>query len=321
MWMDHQAACRTRPGPLWQEAITVLSTATSPVDSVTGVDVLAQVRRAFDRCAPLYDESARVVEELGDRLLERLELLAIRPESVLDLGCGTGRLLPLLRRRYRRAQLVGVDVSDAMLVQAERRRGRWRKALLLQADAHALPVAAASFDLVVSNLLLPWCQNPPLVFAEIHRVLRPGGTVFFTTAGPDTLREYRQRWNDPPAERVYGLVDMHDLGDTLQATGFDAPVLDRENLTIDYPTVAACEADLRATGAVNLSLYRRRGLLAPSRLENIRSCPDVRFKVTLELVHGHAWRGQLPTQQTSNAGATVISADSLRQLLQRNRTR
>ena len=66
------------------------------------------------------------------------------------------------------------------------RAGDW-----LVGDAEHLPLASQSVDLVFSSLAIQWCARPHLLFAELARVLRPGGRCLFTSLGPDTLRELR----------------------------------------------------------------------------------------------------------------------------------
>lgn len=154
-------------------------------------------RRAFDHAANTYDASAVLQREIGQRLLERLDYVRLEPRVVLDLGCGTGELLVTLKRRYRKARLIGLDFAPGMLHQAARRdtgllrlnRPRW-----LCGDMEALPLADDSVDLIVSNASLQWANDLGAVFAEQLRVLRPGGLLLFTTFGPDTLSELRAAW-------------------------------------------------------------------------------------------------------------------------------
>jgi SAM-dependent methyltransferase len=105
-----------------------------------------------------------------DAVVER----RLRPDSaVLDLGCGrTGGI----ERFWRKARLaVGVDPNRQSL--AERREGM----AVLQGGGDHLPFAGASFDMVVSVWVLEHLETPEHVFAEVARVLRPGGHFIFLT--------------------------------------------------------------------------------------------------------------------------------------------
>src|SRR5512143_1465278 len=79
------------------------------------------IRASFEKAARTYDDSAFLQQEVARRLDERLELMKIAPERILDAGCGTGYAMPLLHRRSPRAGLVALDLAHAMLVEARRR--------------------------------------------------------------------------------------------------------------------------------------------------------------------------------------------------------
>jgi malonyl-CoA O-methyltransferase len=263
-----------------------------------------------------------VFEVVGERLRERLDLLAIDPAKVLDLGCRSGYQLVALQGRYPRARVLGADFAPGVAVATPTMWPAWlprRRPVTsrIAADPHALPFADGSFDLVVSNLLLPFCQSPPLVFSEVARVLAPNGAFLFTSAGPDTLCEYRSAWAGiDSCLHVFGLIDMHDLGDAMLAAGFAAPVLDRTNMTVDYPSIDALQKELREVGAANLALGRRSGLMSAAVRNALRaSNQGERYPVTLELVQGHAWKGELKKNQPS--GEFAIPVDSLRRSLKR----
>lgn len=277
------------------------------------------VQRVFTNVAVNYDAHAEVFRQTGERLLQRLEVLARRPDRVLDLGCGSGHLIASLRKIFPKAQIAGVDVSASMLQQVGRRSGWWRKAWLIGGDAHSIPLADASVDLVVSNQLLPWCLDPQRVFQEIYRVLTPEGAVFFTTAGPDTLIEYRSLLQNAVSERHdSGLVDMHLLGDAMLSVGFSAPVLDRENIDVSYPSVSALRNELWCTGVINrLNTRLPQGLFAGESRTSSRSAADSPISITLELVQGHGWKGELPAAQHSADGTYQVSFDTLRRELRR----
>lgn len=277
------------------------------------------MRRALLRARAGFDANAAVFDVVGGRLRERLDVLATPPKRILELGCRTGRELAALAERFPEASVTGLDPAPGPPPRPPSAWPRWlRRAPAAPArvagDPHRLPFADASFDLVVSTLLLPWCEAPDRVFAECARVLERGGAFFFATAGPDTLVEYRRAWAAVDAHaHGFGLIDMHDLGDAMLRAGLAEPVLDRDDITVDYPSLEALEAELRGVGAVNLARGRRAGLTAPSVRSILdRAVPDGRFPVTLELVQAHGWKGEPKPAGAGPDGVRTISLEHLR---------
>lgn len=279
------------------------------------------VRRQFLKARNSFDRHSAVFDTVSSRLLERLDLLAIKPLRVLDLGCRSGYQLQALAERYPDATVIGADPAPGKLAGLPGSWPRWLRRTRrpdpqrIACDPHRLPFANTSFDLVVSNLLLPWCEAPHGVFKEVARVLDTGGAFMFTSAGPDTLIEYRRAWASIDSHlHSFGLLDMHDIGDAMMASGFAAPVLDRDNLIVDYPDIEALQNELQSLGAANIANGRRAGLMAnevKNRLNSAAS-PDSRFPVTLELVQGHGWKGELKKSLTNDKGESIVSVDSLR---------
>jgi malonyl-CoA O-methyltransferase len=257
-------------------------------------------RRAFDRAAARYDDNAAVQQEVGRRLLDHLEGINLLPRRIVDLGCGTGAHLDALHRRYPGANVIGVDLSAAMLARAQVRAPWWRRIAgggpaLVRADAERLPLAAASSDFTFSNLALHWC-DPQNFFAEASRTLATGGLLLFSTFGPDTLRELRAAFRTvDEAPHVHSFIDMHDLGDALVHAGFGDPVMEMETLTIEYANIAGLARDLRSTGGTNAMGARRRGLMAPARWNRMVERYEAQRRggalpATCEVVYGHAWK-------------------------------
>ncbi len=128
-------------------------------------------------------------------------LLGLVPEDagrLLDIGTGTGRVLELLASRV--SQGVGVDASKAMLALARARLARAGigHCSVRLADMYRLPLAEASFDLAVIQMVLHYAEDPPGVLAEVARVLRPGGgliVIDFAQHGRgDLLTRLAHRW-------------------------------------------------------------------------------------------------------------------------------
>ena len=255
-----------------------------------------RVRRSFGRAARDYDAAALLQSRVRTELLDRLEVVRLEPDVVLDLGAGTGHAALALKRRYRAAQVVALDLAPGMLQEAGRRQTLLRRFRRVCADAAALPLGTASVDLVFSNLMLQWCNDPDAVFRECRRVLKPGGLLTFTTFGPDTLVELRRAWAaaDDGHTHVNRFIDMHDLGDALVRSGLAEPVLDVERYTLTYATARDLMRDLKAIGAHNATAGRPRGLTGRSAFARMAAEYEThrregRLPATYEVVFGQAW--------------------------------
>ena len=125
-----------------------------------------------------HDDRPAVLEALGPVLGRR----------VLDAGCGPGlRVVALLAAG---ADVIGLDASPVMVDLARRRVGTHAQIDLGELGA-ALPYADQSFDLAVCALTIHDVKDRPAAFAELHRVLRPGGALVVSTHHPtsDWLRK------------------------------------------------------------------------------------------------------------------------------------
>ena len=246
-------------------------------------------RRAFDRALE-FDSACFIHDETRGRLFERLELVRLTPSVAVDLGCATGRGAAALAGRYPAARVLAIDTSLAMLRSTAARSAA---VCALGGDAAALPLRDGCVDLVLANLVLPWCR-PERLFAEAARVLTTGGALLFATLGPDSLQEVRAAFAAVDDRiHVHAAFDMHDLGDLALAAGLAEPVLDVDRLEVTYADIDGLVRDLRAMGAINVAGGRRRTLTGRRRwsrfVERLPRHADGRLAVTVELVMGQAW--------------------------------
>jgi cytosine/adenosine deaminase-related metal-dependent hydrolase/ubiquinone/menaquinone biosynthesis C-methylase UbiE len=136
----------------------------------------------FDIWAQVYDEQPNPLLALEQRFLNRM-LPDIGSLDVLDVGCGTGRWLHLLASQ-RPASLVGVDASPEMLQRASAKLGA--TSTLRLGSCFALPVQHATADLVLASFVLSYLESVEAFARELHRVTRPGATIFLTDMHPET---------------------------------------------------------------------------------------------------------------------------------------
>ncbi len=260
----------------------------------------ARVRASFDRAAQTYDAAAILQKLVRTEMLSRLDLVKIKPQVILDAGCGTGHGSFALQKKFSSAQVVSLDIALGMLQKTQQQQPLFNKIFkqknLICADIEHLPIANSSLGMVWSNLALQWCNDLDGAFNQIARVLQPNGLLMFSTFGPDTLKELRAATNNGNTH-VSRFIDMHDIGDALTRAGFSAPVLDVEHYTLTYDDVKAVMRDLKAIGAHNATEGRARGLQGRGFLQQLAQNYE-QFRVngklpaTFEVVYGHAWKAE-----------------------------
>jgi demethylmenaquinone methyltransferase / 2-methoxy-6-polyprenyl-1,4-benzoquinol methylase len=173
------------------EAVGAAPKGTRPEGANSESDASRQVREMFTQIAPRYDLLNHLLSLQLDRVwrarvARRFGPILNRPEAmILDLCCGTGDLAFSLSRSAR-ARIIGADFSHAMLVRA---RAKSRSLVgrshtnagvpmpFLEADALRLPFADESFDLITTAFGFRNLANYEAGLREIHRALKPGGTV------------------------------------------------------------------------------------------------------------------------------------------------
>lgn len=258
------------------------------------------LRQAFDHAAHHYDDVAVLQQTIGQRILERLQLIRSQPAIIVDIGAGTGQLTRQLARRYRHSRIIALDLAPAMLQQGRRQLTWWQRRQGRQTfvcgDAESLPFSDNSVDMICSNVTLQWCNSLDQAFAEFKRILRPNGLLMFSTFGPDTLKELRQSWAEVDHyNHVNAFIDMHDIGDALLRSGMSDPVMDMEPFTVTYRDIGTLLRELKTLGAHNVTAGRPRGLTGRQRLQQLYAAYE-RFRtrdgllpVHYEVIYGHAW--------------------------------
>jgi malonyl-CoA O-methyltransferase len=293
---------------------------------------LRRVRKLFASPERVADSSF-LRREVAARMHERLSLVKIAPQRLLDAGCGEGADFPVLQARFPDAHLLGVDASSAMLrVASDSQRaaqssinrlltkwlpgksGSGLSTSLLCSDFARLPLPRESVDLIWSNLALHWHPQPDFVFSEWRRILKVDGLLMFSCFGPDTFKELRAAFAGVDRlPHALPFVDMHDFGDMLVNVGFSTPVMDMETVTVTYESVEKLMSDVRAWGGSPLA-NKRRGLLGGDAWTRVVDAfersrrADARIPLTFEIIYGHAFR---PVARKTASGEAIVRLDDL----------
>lgn len=283
----------------------------------------AQIAKSFNKNASHYDRLALLQKEVAYRLIERLDYIKLQPRTIVELGSATGYCSQLIRQRYPDAEILSIDLALNMLAIASQQSHTNIK--FICADAYHLPLPDNSVDLIISNLMLPWCDDFVPLFRECHRVLKPEKLFMFTTLGPDTLKELRLSWAAVDKyPHVNSFVDMHDIGDALVHAQFLDPVMDVENIQLIYPRAELILQDLKMMGSQNLHNNKRLSLLSKIKFkqfitayEKYQLAPD-QFPVTCEIIYGHAWSTTIHEGLSADhAGNVSIPLAQLKRLIRR----
>jgi len=260
------------------------------------------IAHSFSSAAKGYDDSAFLQKEVASRVFERLGYMRIAPRNILDVGCGTGSCSRQLASTFGASKVCAIDLAPGMIEQAKRAGGLKQKLSRSKidyqvADADQLPFVDDSFELVFSSLTLQWLPDLKQTFKELHRVLKPGGLLIFSTLGPDTLSELRQSWRAvDKGVHVNDFVDMHNVGDQVFNASFENTVMDRDVITLTYETMIGLMRDLKAIGAHNIQSERSKGLLGKDKFNRLKAAyekfrwQDGELPATYEIIYGHAWK-------------------------------
>ncbi|MDY3330692.1 MAG: methyltransferase domain-containing protein [Pelistega sp.] len=270
-----------------------------------------------------------LLDEIAQRMLDRLQYIRITPTKIIDMGCGPGLRVDALREKYPKADYVGVDSCPPFIQVAQAQYapkglgGLWKKlsaqspAEFLLKDMANTAMPPESAELIWSNLALHWHPSPEQVMAEWRRLLKVGGLCMFSCFGPHTFIELREAVARAGIQtQTMSFVDMHDFGDIMLEHGFIDPVMDQEMLTLTYKTPEKLLADVYQLGG-NPSTQRGDGLRGKQWYQHLLTAleegrkADGFLHLTLEVAYGHAWRSGT---MKGPAGETKISIGAIKRI-------
>ena len=265
-----------------------------------------KIAKSFNSRSSTYEEYSLVQNEVSHRMIERLKLMKFKPKTILDLGSGTGYLSNILKKIFPDTNITCLDISLEMLLQCRKKNADFN---LVVADAENMPFQDDVFDLVISSFTLHWCEEIDKIFSDVHRYLKNNGVFMFTTVGPNTLIELNNAYaNIDDEQHVNSFTDMHIYGDSLLKCNFHDPVMDVENLIIEYSSFANILKSLRKTGA-NTVIGQQSSYMTKKSYKKLASSykkneDNGRFPVSYEMIYGISWKN---IEDNPNKNTDVIN--------------
>ncbi len=275
---------------------------------------LQQLNTLFSELAEDYDKSAFIQQEVGRRMLARLDYINYTPSQIVDAGCASGFHCQLLAQKFPKAKIYGLDISTGMITVANKKRSFFSKQKFIQVDMTQTDLSDNSVDFIFSNLALPWVNDIQLCIKEWQRILKPDGLLLFSTLGPDSMMELKQALSNTSADiEMLNFIDMHDIGDSLLKNKFVEPVMDVENISLLFDDTKSLLDELSTTGMLQLLLNNKYSQLSQNRfimesLDRINANypgylenNDKVYPLNYEIIYGHAWGTDLTTQSVQGA--------------------
>lgn len=233
------------------------------------------VGRSFSRAAEDYDRVATLQRQIGDRLISTLSSIPITPEKVLDIGAGTGYCTSRILELYPSAEIVALDLAEGMIMALQSRFSGRTDIVGVCGDAEGMPFADQSFDCVFSNLAFQWCHQLEKLFGEIKRILKPNGTLIFSTFCTGTLKELEFAWAQVDKNtHVNRFESSEGYKEALIREDFKQINLECFDCKVVYPEILVLMRELKALGARNFTENRPRGLTGRGTLQRLREAYD-----------------------------------------------
>lgn len=180
-----------------------------------------EISAAYDRWAAVYDSDQNATRDMDFRVV-RAHGPDVAGKAVIEVGCGTGKNTAWLAAAASR--VVALDFSPGMLARAKARLGDAPTVTFVEHDVtRPWPAGDASADVVIGNLVLEHVRDLAPVFAEVARVLAPGGRFFLCELHPARqLRGGQAHFVEPGSgEMVHVPAFVHSVSEYLNA-GIDA---------------------------------------------------------------------------------------------------
>ena len=201
-----------------------------------------RIKKRYDRWSRFYD--AFDLGGVNDQKTLAVDLMNLEPNAiVMDMGTGTGAIIPYLARKLKDGKVIGIDFSRKMVNTANERIAKENigsKAKAMVADGTRLPFPDGHFDAIIATFAFTSFPEPEKAIRECARVLRPGGVFSILDTGkpPGKKHQLRYRYLKTVMWRA-GYTDISlDIPKLIKKTGLKVSKIERFSGSFAYITLA-----------------------------------------------------------------------------------
>lgn len=175
---------------------------------------MSDIRHAYNQWAASYDSDRNLTRDLDGQVTRAL-LEGRQPRLLLELGCGTGKNTPFYAQIA--AGVLALDFSEAMLARARSQPLPAAVRFAIADLTSSLPCVGGAVEVVACNLVLEHLADLPTVFAEVARVLRPGGTFLICELHPFKQYVGKKAVFERDGAQIHIPAYVHHISDFIRA--------------------------------------------------------------------------------------------------------
>jgi ubiquinone/menaquinone biosynthesis C-methylase UbiE len=233
-------------------------------DHLTAEEQSSVLAERYTLRAEAYDAFwSPVIRPVGEQLLAHLPLS--KATNIIDVGTGAGALLPLIQKAAPDANVLGVDRSEGMLSLAKRKH----PGPLALMDVQKLDLPRDEFDVAVVAFVLFHLPSPERCLQEVHRVLKPGGSIGTVTWAAEFPPLANTVWDEELAAAGAHLIELPatenkarcdspaKMASLLEQAGFTGQEIWTESLEHQWQPEAHFQYHMRSTSLVRLQSISR----------------------------------------------------------------
>ena len=239
------------------------------------------VKKSFSEAVGSYDEYADMQKEVAENLVQKYSSdIKNSDGAILDIGCGTGKVIEETHKLNNNADIIGIDISIEMALEAAKKTG----AECIEGDFESMPFPDEEFAICLSSLTYQWATPGTNPFRDAFRVLKEGGAFIFSTLTEGTQHELKDSIAASSKNQIHPMTiefkDTKEIESLLKDAGFKDIEFTKETIIKNYNSPWEVFRTLKMIGATSpyRKIYGDEGLFKGLFLKDVSAYYDKHFR-------------------------------------------